>query len=162
MGALGGLEEFLILLDGSSTIEDGSADIRHVLGESEVLVADLEGEFAGVAEYDDRDTVFCWVELLEGSEDENGGLSMTRLGLAENVHAEDRLRDALLLHWKYEIMRRGIKQVMKMVSIPSEGCSKPRSEMARSSSCFNKKSLKKIGAGDEKKMSTVSAAAPLQ
>ena len=97
MGALGGLEEFLILLNGSSTIEDGSADVGHVLGESEVLIADLEGEFTGVAEYDDRDAVFCWVELLEGSEDEDGSLSVTRLGLAEDVHAEDRLRDAFLL-----------------------------------------------------------------
>ena len=98
MRALGGLEEFLILLDGCSTIEDGSADVGHVLGESEVLIANLEGEFARVAEYDDRDTVFCWIELLEGSEDEYGSLSMTRLRLTEDVHAEDRLRDAFLLH----------------------------------------------------------------
>ena len=67
MGALGELD-LLILLDRSFTIKDGSADVGHVLGESEVLIADLEGEFAGVTEYDDRDTVFCWVELLEGSE----------------------------------------------------------------------------------------------
>ena len=53
MGALGGLEEFLILLNGSSAIEDDSADIGHVLGESEVLIADLEGEFARMAEHDD-------------------------------------------------------------------------------------------------------------
>ncbi len=100
MGALGGLEEFLILLNGSSAIEDDSADIGHVLGESEVLVADLEGEFAGVAEYDDGDPVFCWVELLEGGEDEDCGLSMTRFGLTEDVHAKDRLWDALLLDWR--------------------------------------------------------------
>ena len=141
MGALGGLEEFLIFLDGSSTIEDSSADVRHVLGEPEVLIADLEGEFARVAEYDDRDTVFCWIELLEGSEDEDGGLSVTRLCLTEDVHAEDRLRDAFLLHWKQRNEDDGLK-AMKMINIPSEGCSKPRSEMARSSSCFSRKSLK--------------------
>ena len=100
MGALSGLEEFLILLNGSSSIEDDSADIGHVLGKSEVLVADLEGEFAGVAEHDDGDPVLGWVELLEGSEDEYGGLSMARFSLTEDVHAKDRLWDALLLHCK--------------------------------------------------------------
>ena len=34
---------------------------------------------------------------------------------------------------------------MGVINIPSEGCSKPRSDMARSSSCFNKKSLKCAG-----------------
>lgn len=103
MGALGRLEEFLILLNGSSAIEDDSADIWHIFGESEVLVADLEGEFAGVAQYDDGDPVLGRVELLEGGEDEHGGLSMTRFSLAEDVHAKDRLWDALLLHCKQEI-----------------------------------------------------------
>jgi len=99
MGALGRLEEFLILLNGSAAIEDDSADIGHILGESEVLIADLEGEFARVTEHDDRDPVFRRVELLEGCEDEDGGLSVTRFGLTEDVHPKDRLWDALLLHW---------------------------------------------------------------
>ena len=100
MGALSGLEEFLILLNGSSSIEDDSADIGHVLGKSEVLIADLEGEFASMAEDNDRDPVLCWVELLEGGEDEDGGLSVTRFGLTEDVHSKDRLWDALLLDWR--------------------------------------------------------------
>lgn len=103
VGALSRLEEFLILLDGSSTVKDGSADIGHVFSESEVFISDLEGEFARVAEYDDRDTVFRWVELLESCEDEDSSLSMTRLRLAKHVHAEDRLRDAFLLHWKHDV-----------------------------------------------------------
>jgi hypothetical protein len=74
--ALGGLGEFLGLLDAGSAVEDGGADTGHVLCESEVLVADLEGEFASVAEDDDRDAVFRWVELLEGGEDGDGGLSV--------------------------------------------------------------------------------------
>ena len=31
----------------------GSANVWHILRESEVLIADLEGEFESVAEYDD-------------------------------------------------------------------------------------------------------------
>jgi hypothetical protein len=33
--ALSGLEEFLVLLDGGSAVEDGGADVGHVLCESE-------------------------------------------------------------------------------------------------------------------------------
>jgi hypothetical protein len=45
MGASRGLDELLILLNGSSAIADDGGDIEHVLGESQVLIVDLEGEF---------------------------------------------------------------------------------------------------------------------
>jgi len=35
---------------------------------------------------------------VQGGEDEDGRLAHARLGLAEDVHAEDGLRDALVLH----------------------------------------------------------------
>ena len=40
------------------------------------------------------------LDLLEGGEDEDGSLSHAGLGLAENVHAQDGLGDALVLNWK--------------------------------------------------------------
>ena len=42
------------------------------------------------------------VNLLEGGEDKDGSLTHARLGLAEDVHAEDGLRDALMLNWKIQ------------------------------------------------------------
>ena len=76
-----GINHYRTLRGVPYRIEDGSADVGRILGESEVLIADLEGEFAHVAEYDDQDAVFGWVELREG-------LSMTRLGLEKDVHTE--------------------------------------------------------------------------
>lgn len=100
--------------DGRSAVEDLGADIGHELGEPQELVLDLEGELSGVAQDDDRRLAvdrLTGVEpssrarqralhLLQGGQDEDGGLTHTRLGLAEDVRAEDGLRDALLLHWR--------------------------------------------------------------
>ena len=38
------------------------------------------------------------LEEVEGGEDEDGRLAHARLGLADDVHAQQRLRDALVLH----------------------------------------------------------------
>ena len=91
---------------------------------------------------EDEDGYFSihWLQLLEGSKDENGGLSVARLGLAEYVHTKNRLGNAFLLDWKQGNVRTG-KDITTFGSIPSEGCSKPRSLMARRSSGFKRKSL---------------------
>ena len=80
-----------------SVVNEAHLDAAHVLGESLVLLADLEGQLAGVAHDDDRHLPVDRLQLLQGGQDEDGSLAHTRLGLAEDVHAKDRLRDALVL-----------------------------------------------------------------
>jgi hypothetical protein len=46
-----------------------------------------------------------WFYLLQRREDEYGGLSQTRLGLAEDVGSQDGLRDAYLLDCLLRISR---------------------------------------------------------
>lgn len=74
-----------ILLDGGAAIEDRCLDIRKVLAETGVLVLDLVGQLASVAHDEDRTLAGNWLELVESCEDEHGGLSETRLGLAEDI-----------------------------------------------------------------------------
>ena len=92
-------EELDVLLHGSTTVEDGGLDIRHVLCESGVFVLDLVGELTGVAHDEDRGLTLDGLLLLESSEDEDGCLSKTGLGLADDIVTENGLGNALLLDW---------------------------------------------------------------
>lgn len=89
-----------ILLDRDTTIKNFGLDGRHVLLEALELLANLEGELAGVAEDEglNRLVVLLRVELLESRQDEDSRLTHTGLGLAENVRSEVRTRDALVLN----------------------------------------------------------------
>jgi hypothetical protein len=92
-------QELNVLLDGCTAVEDADLDIGQELCETVVLVPDLVGQLTGVAHDEDgRDTgLGLLIHLLEGGEDEDGRLSETRLGLAENVVAENGLRNGNLL-----------------------------------------------------------------
>lgn len=92
-------KELNVLLHGSTTVEDGGLDIGHVLCESGVFVLDLVGELTGVAHDQDRGLTLDGLHLLEGCEDEDGSLSQTGLGLADDIVTENGLRNALLLDW---------------------------------------------------------------
>ena len=91
------LQNLGILLDGSSSIENSSFHIGHVLAETCVLVLDLVSKLTSVTHNQDRSLPSDWLDLLKSSEDEDCGLTKTRFGLAENVGTEDCLRDAYLL-----------------------------------------------------------------
>lgn len=95
-------QDFGVFGNRDTTVKYGCADVRHVLRESPVFVLDLIREFTCVAENDDRDLSVYWLELLKGSKHENSSLSVSRLGLAKNIHAENSLRNALLLYYKKE------------------------------------------------------------
>lgn len=71
------LEELGVGLDWSSSVEDGGLDLWHVLAESGVLVLDLVCQLTGVAHDQDRALAGNWLNLLEGGEDEDGGLTET-------------------------------------------------------------------------------------
>jgi hypothetical protein len=93
-------EHLRILLDRGAAEEGGDADVGHVLGETRVLVLDLVRELTRVAENDDRHLSIDGLELLQAGQHEHRCLSMTRLGLAQDVHPQDGLGNALLLDYK--------------------------------------------------------------
>lgn len=90
-------ENLLILLDVRAAVEHLGLDFGHVLAEALVLVANLEGELAGVAHDEDRRLSGDGLDLLERAKHEDCRLPETGLGLADDVGAEDGLRDAALL-----------------------------------------------------------------
>jgi len=95
------LEDILVLLNRDTAEEDLGLDLREVLGEAKELLANLEGKLTSVAQDDCVHTLGTHIrdELLEGSQDEDGSLTRTRLGLAENVLTVDSLRKAFLLNF---------------------------------------------------------------
>lgn len=86
-----------ILLDGSTTVEDRSLDVRQILGETGVLVLDLVGELTGVAHHENRALAGNGLQLVKSSQDEDRSLTQTGLGLAKNIDVEDGSWDADLL-----------------------------------------------------------------
>lgn len=86
-----------VLGNGSTTVEHGGLDIREVLGETSVLVLDLVGQFTSVAHDEDGALARNWLQLMKGGQNEDRGLSETRLGLAENIDIENGGRNAMLL-----------------------------------------------------------------
>lgn len=89
-----------VLLDWSAPVEHRRLHIREILAEPSILVLDLIGKLASMAH--DQDGAFSGnrVELVESRQNEDSGLSETRLGLAKYIDVQDRGRDADLLDCK--------------------------------------------------------------
>lgn len=98
------LDGLNILLDGSATVEDTGLDVRKVLAETVVLVADLERQLTSVAHDENGDLAGNRLNLLQGRKDEDCSLAKTGLGLADDVATQEGLRNAGLLD--YSIGRR--------------------------------------------------------
>jgi hypothetical protein len=92
------LEDLGVLGDGRATVEHSRLDIRHVLAETVVLVANLEGQFTGVAHDQDRTLAGDRLDLLQRRENEDSRLTKSGLGLADNVTSQHGLGNAGLLH----------------------------------------------------------------
>ena len=54
------------------------------------------------------------IELLKDREDEDGSLSHARFRLAEDIHAENSVRDALVLDCEQKERVRGAKHIYRM------------------------------------------------
>lgn len=95
-----GLQE--LLLGGNIKTSDDHFDANG--GSSEVLLKalklllDLDRQFAGVSHHDSADLTIDGSDLMQDRQDEDGGLTHTRLGLADNVLAVDGGRNSLLLN----------------------------------------------------------------
>lgn len=86
-----------VLLDGSTTVEHSGLDIREILGKASILVLDLVGQLTRVAHNENRGLSSDRLQLVEGGQDEDSGLTQTGLGLAKNIDIKDGSRDAHLL-----------------------------------------------------------------
>lgn len=95
------LQQLGVLLDRGSTIEDSGLNIWHVLAEACVLVLDLVGKLTSMAHNQYRGLSCNGIDLLEGGQDEDSGLTKTRFGLAENIRTKNGLRNAYLLDCRY-------------------------------------------------------------
>mmetsp|Transcript_5324 Transcript_5324/g.9712 ORF Transcript_5324/g.9712 Transcript_5324/m.9712 type:complete len:238 (+) Transcript_5324:635-1348(+) len=96
------LDDVPVGLDGNSSVEYGGLDFGKVLRESFILVGNLEGQFASVAEDQNANLILPgWecicVQLVKGGKDKDSCLTHTTLGLADDVHAKNRLRDTFVL-----------------------------------------------------------------
>lgn len=94
------LQHLLVLLDGQAAEKHTDLDALHVAAEPLVLLADLEGELARVTHHQHVHLVLGGLQLLQRGKDKDCGLTHARLGLAQDVHAKDRLGDALVLNFK--------------------------------------------------------------
>jgi hypothetical protein len=86
------LEKVLVLLDGDTAEEDLDLDLGKILGETDVLLADLISELTGVAKNKGINLVLGF-ELLERSNDEDSRLTSTRLGLADDIMGVDSIEE---------------------------------------------------------------------
>ena len=130
--------------------------------------AHLEREFACVAQYHSANSLVPRLELLQDRQKEDRRLAHSRLRLAQYVHTQDSLGNALVLYCAAQNkasdgstptqglltrrhdaskagfeLRRDELQVCDR-GVPSEGCSKPQSTIALRSSDFRRKSLKPV------------------
>lgn len=88
-----------ILLDGSTTVEDGGLHIRKILAESSVFVLDLISQLTSVAHNQDGTLPRNRLQLVKGGKYEDSRLSKTGLGLAENIDVQNSGRNANLLDY---------------------------------------------------------------
>mmetsp|Transcript_13392 Transcript_13392/g.34357 ORF Transcript_13392/g.34357 Transcript_13392/m.34357 type:complete len:374 (-) Transcript_13392:267-1388(-) len=91
------LQHLLVLLDRQAPEEIGHLDALKVPAKALKLVADLERQLTGVAQHDGRHLALLRLQLLQHGQHEDCSLTHTRLGLANDVHAQDGLWDALML-----------------------------------------------------------------
>jgi hypothetical protein len=91
------LQNLNVLLHRGATVKNSSLDVRHVFAEPSIFVLNLICKLSGMAHHKDGDLPRNRVDLLKSRKDEDGSLTETRFGLAEDVGAEDRLRNAYLL-----------------------------------------------------------------
>lgn len=92
------LQAFPLLLDRQTTEEITDTDVLHVSSETLVLMANLEGQFTSVAKHQDGYLTVNGLKLLQSRDDKHCGFTHSRLGLADDIHTQDSLRNTFVLH----------------------------------------------------------------
>mmetsp|Transcript_74620 Transcript_74620/g.129468 ORF Transcript_74620/g.129468 Transcript_74620/m.129468 type:complete len:276 (-) Transcript_74620:8-835(-) len=96
------LQHLLVLGNGYSSIDHAHLHICEVLCESVKFVLDLISQLPCVAEHDNLHRLFCNVcKLLQASKHEYCRLTHARLCLAKYIRAQDSLRNAFMLHFRW-------------------------------------------------------------
>jgi hypothetical protein len=98
------VENVDIFLHGDTAEEDRCFDIREILGEAVIFIVDLVRQLTSVAHDNYRSLAINRLDLLKCREHEDGSLSETRFGLADNIVSKDGLRDAELLNCRNRTM----------------------------------------------------------
>ena len=98
------LQSLDILLHRGTAIENSRLDFREILAEAGIFVLDLVRQLSGVAHDQHRRLVDRSIDLLKSGEHEHSSFSETRFGLAENIGAQDGLRNAHLLNCRRKSM----------------------------------------------------------
>jgi len=92
------LQHLPVLLHRKPSEEVTDPHVLHVGRKTLILVANLERQLARMTQDQHAHLAVHRLELLERRDDKDGRLSHARLGLADDVHTENRLRNALMLH----------------------------------------------------------------
>lgn len=95
---LGVLQDFDVLADGNSTIENTNLDIWHEMTETLVFISNLVSQFTSMAHNKYGCFTSDYLDLLKCCEDENGGFTETRFGLAKDICTKNRLGNTDLLN----------------------------------------------------------------
>ena len=92
------LQQLDVLPLRNAAVDHLRLDVLKVLLESVELLLDLVRQLPVVREHHGRNRIRLLVELVQQGQHEHGRLAHAALGLAENIRAHLRLRDALLLN----------------------------------------------------------------
>ena len=95
-----GIESLAIGLNVSSSKEDFGSYVRHKLGESFILILDLEGQLTRVSNNQHLNILILRIVLehLQGGDYEHSSLTHSRLCLAEDVLVGNSTGNASVLH----------------------------------------------------------------
>lgn len=147
-------KDLLVGRDGSTTVEDTSSDIGHKFGKTSKLILDLIGKLSSVTENDDRNLAingFTMDNQLPSTLPKIAHTSVAkRQAQTQPSYPYQTWLDTEHLYrgWPGEYIPvelfscQHVFRIFRLHGLPSEGCSKPRSEMARRSSGFKRKSLR--------------------
>ena len=92
-------DRLLVLFDAHTAKEHAHLGRGHVLAESLVLLADLKRQLSCVTHDKHGHLAVDNFELLQRGQHKHGRLAHARLGLADHVHAQNRLRYTFVLHF---------------------------------------------------------------
>lgn len=97
------LQNIAVRLNCNTAVKNCSLDLREVFGETLVFVGDLECQLPGMTENKNADLVLAsrkgvGIQLVKSRQYKYGRLSHPGLCLAYDVHSENGLRNALMLH----------------------------------------------------------------
>jgi len=91
-----GFEDFLLISNGFSSIEDLGLDLQE-FAQSDEFFVDLVGEFSGVAQDQSRNRVWFLLELLQNGNHKDGRFAHPRLGLTQHIIAQNGVRNTFIL-----------------------------------------------------------------